>query len=156
MFSALRQYLRRLQELRVCPHRPRRPHTIGFLCSGGQTFASKRASEAAPGVEGQALCLRGAALSWNPRSRTAMQHASQVFTYGRGEIGRCHPQEVWYSSMVTRAQCKEEKMRSASTWSFLQALYPLCLFPLQDALLRRALKSPWGTCIESIRTLRCG
>lgn len=24
-----------------------------------------------------------------------MQHASQVFTHGRGEVGRCHPQEVW-------------------------------------------------------------
>ncbi len=58
-----------------------------FLCSGGQTFVGAHASEAAPGVEGQALCLRGAAPSWSPRSRTAMPRASQVFTRGRGEIG---------------------------------------------------------------------
>lgn len=101
-----------------------------FLCSGGQTFASERASEAAPGVEDQALCLRGATLSRSPDSGTAMQCASQVFTHGRGKIGGCHLQEHGQGSVVMRSQRREQEMWSTSIWSFLQAPYPPCLsFP---------------------------
>lgn len=59
-----------------------------------------------------------------------MQCASQVFAHGRGEIGGCHPQEIWQGSVVMRARRREQELRSTSTWSFLQAPYPLCLsFP---------------------------
>lgn len=67
------------------------------------------------------------------------------------------PQEVWQGSVVMRAQCREQEMRSTSPWSFLQALCPLCLsFPCKNPLLRGTLESRWGPHTGSIRALRCG
>lgn len=148
VLSGQYQCLRALQELRFCPRRPRRPHTIGFCAQNNQSSTPavrKKLQEDEP-CPFEVIPSRGTLnpgkwqdlqVQFTPRKEVRLAGVSPGGLSGlSGNEGLV--QRVWYEF------CLHRELSSSPVLSMAQ-------FTPQSTPVRCALKCPQGVCTESIR-----